>query len=270
MQLTPDDIESFKPFLDKFGLIAQKASSGADGGDSAHRFGVAYAALKLGGYDTWLDGTTPLDEYYHKAMLDYEKSKNTYVRHPDPDKWYSNPQNFSRDQTDMLMKAMLVQGDKSRLRGLFKEIIKNFGFHKNIYPNHTKPGDPEYKKKTADILTPSQIADVLRSYKSKALYPVLCVLDAFRFIDVYLAKRDDDKSKLKGKRTDYYVMLATGIAVSRAVQDTFVLRAVSRKLNASDYKLSVDWIFGPLWDDPPLHRTLLRVLFQKHIDDADL
>lgn len=256
MQLSPEDIKLFSAYLDDSNLIAQSRASGADGGDSTHRFGLAYSALKLLGYTTWLDGVTPIDDYYYMAMRQYELTKDTYVRHPGF-KWYSNPLNFSRDQTKMILDAMLVKGDKSRVRGLFKEIMKRFGFHKNEYPNYTSPGDPLYKKKFPDIVTPSEIGDYLRSFDSTLLYPLLCGIDLFQFIDIYLAKKDDDASKLKGKRTDYYVMLCVNISVSRSVQDTFILKLAAKQLAKSDYKSSIEWIFGPKWDDPPLHKLII-------------
>lgn len=260
-------LEDFKPFLDKFGLIAQKDSAGADGGDSMHRFGLIYSSLKVLGITTWVDDVTPIDEYYDKVMPQYEKEKDTYVRHPDLEKWYSNPLNFSRDQTTMALKAMLMRGDGRRARGLLKQLAGKFGFHKNVYPNYAKPGDADYKKKVPDIITPSEIADVLRSYRSKMLYPIICILDLFKFIDIAFAERDDNISKAKGKRTDYYVMLCMDIAVSRAVQDTFVMRAVAKKLAKSDYKSGIEWIFSPRWDDPPVAKLLIPVC-ERYIDNA--
>lgn len=251
--------ENFKPFLDKRGLIAQKDTSGADGGDSAHRFGIIFSCLKILRAKYWVSNDRLLDEYYFYAMNRYEKDLNTYVRHPALDKWYSNPLNFSRDQTSMLLKSMLIMGDKGRISGVIKELAKRGGFHKNIYPNYAVKDSPEYKKKVPDIITPSEISDWLRSYRSPLLYPILCVLDGFKFIDIYLAGRDDEESKAKGKRTDYYVMLATDVVVSRYVQDTFVMRAVARQLAKTDYKSSIEWIFSSQFDDPPVAELLIPV-----------
>lgn len=259
--------ENFKPFIDKWGLIAQNIASGADGGDSAHRFGIIFSCLKILGAKYWISNDRLLDEYYFYAMAHYEKSLNTYVRHPNPEMWYSNPMNFSRDQTTMIVKSMLVMGDKGRIQGVIGEIFKRFGFHKNEYPNYTKPGDADYKKKVPDIITPSEIGDWLRSFRSPLLYPLLCIIDSFKFIDIYLAEKDDDKSKAKGSRTDYFVMIATDVVVSRYVQDTFVLRAVARKLAKTDYKNTIKWIFRREYDDPPVDELLIPVC-EKWIDSV--
>jgi len=257
----------FKPFIDKYGLIAQKDSSGADGGDSAHRFGITYSCLKLLGYKYWVTNSHVLDDYYQTAMHMYQVSNDVYVRHPDPEKWYSNPLNFSRDQTVMLIKAMLMRGDFGRVKRLFGKIFKNLGRYPNVYPNYAVPGEERYKKKFPDILTPSGVADFIRSFNNRCFYPLLCVLDCVRFVDVFLAEREDNECKTRGKRTDYFVMLATDIAVSRYVQDTFVMRAVARRLAKTDYKTSIEWIFGPQFDDPAIHKLLILVC-ERYIDSC--
>ena len=84
---------------------------------------------------------------------------------------------------------------------------------------------------------------------------------------MFLAEREDNECKTRGKRTDYFVMLATDIAVSRYVQDTFVMRAVARRLAKTDYKTSIEWIFGPQFDDPPIHKLLIPVC-ERYIDSC--
>lgn len=260
-------LEDFKHYLDKWGLIAQHKDAGADGGDSAHRFGIIFSCLKILKQKIWISGDILLEDYYLKAMVQYEKQDNLYVRHPNPDKWYSNPLNFSRDQTTMLMKAMMVMGDTGGTFGIIKKLFSRGGFHQNLYPNYAKPGEPEYKRKIPDIITPSQISDWLRSYRSNYLYPIICVLDVFKFVDVVLAELDDSKSRKKGKRTDYFVMLATDVIVSRYVQDTFVMRAVAKYLSKTDYRSSIEWIFDPKWSDPPIDKLLLP-LAERYIDNV--
>lgn len=259
--------EDFRPFIDKFGLIAQKDTSGADGGDSTHRFGVMMVCLKLLKMKYWVTNDRVLDDYYSFAMNQYEDGfgSNTYRRHPDPDKWYSNPLNFSRDQTAMLLNAMLIMNDKRRIDGLAKELIKRGGLHKNAYPNYAYPNTPEYKRKFPDIATPNQLAAILRSFRSKFLYPIICVLDLFKLGDVVLARRDDEESKKKGKRTDYYTMLLTDLIVARATQDTFVARLAAKLLKKDDYMGAISWVFGSQFDDPPIHK-LLKPLADKYIE----
>jgi hypothetical protein len=91
------------------------------------------------------------------------------------------------------------------------------------------------------------------------------VIDSFKFLDVYFAKLDDDKSKLKGGRTDYYTMLVMDIIASRYVQDTFVMKAVAKLLSKYDYKGAIKHIFRPDYDDPPLD-TLILPLAERYID----
>jgi len=268
MELSHEDISAYVQYVDNFGMIAQSKESGADGGDSAHRFGLIIVCLKLLGYKTWIDGT-PLDEYYRKAMFEYEVSKDVYTRHPDKTKWYSNPLNMSRDQLSRLIQAMIVMHDTDRIKGVASKMLARYGFNQNIYPNHASPGDATYKKKVADIITPGQLRDIISGVTNNWFdnYILMPALDLFKFADVYFAKKDDDRAKRKGKRTDYYVMLVTDIAVARATRDNFVLRLVAKALAKSDYKSSITWIFEPKWSDPPIDKLLLK-LAERYIENV--
>lgn len=268
MELSPSDISAYVQFIDKFDLISQSKESGSDGGDSAHRFSLIFVSLKLLGYKTWVDGSS-LDDYYYKAMYAYEKQKDLYVRHPDPSKWYSNPLNCSRDQLSRLTQAMLVMDDKERIKGVAKGLLKRFGFNQNIYPNHSVPGDAKYIKKIADIATPSQVRDIIAGLTNNWFDNniVLPILDIGKFADIYFAKKDDEKSKLKGKHTDYYVMLVTDIAVARATRDNFILRLAAKMLAKSGYRETIKWIFEPKWSDPPIDKLLLQ-LADRYIENA--
>lgn len=273
MELSPADISGYVRFIDNFDMLTQNRESGADGGDSTHRFSVAFVALKLLGSKTWLDGKTPLDDYYNKAMLEYEVKKDNYARHPDKSKWYSNPLNFSADQMSRIQQAMLVMKDKERIKGVAKGFIKRFGFNQNIYPNFAVPGDANYKKKVPDVIRPSQIADLIAGLTdSKFATPVLYALDMFKFVDVVLARRDDNISKAKGSRTDYYTMLVMDIIVARAARDNFILKAVAKQLSKDDYKGALKHIFKPGQYineacDAPLDKLIIP-LAERYIDNA--
>ena len=79
----------------------------------------------------------------------------------------------------------LMAVDKTRLNGLMKQLVKHWGFHPNVYNNYVDVKDYGYEKtKSPDIMTPSQIGDWLRGYKSPLLYPVLCVIDALKFAEL--------------------------------------------------------------------------------------
>ena len=146
-----------------------------------------------------------------------------------------------------------------------KELFKRGLFHKNTYPNYAYPNTPEYRRKWPDVVTPNELAVILRSFHSRALYPVICILDLFKLGDIYLARKDDEESRKKGKRTDYYTMLLTDLVVARATQDTFVARWVAKLLKKDDYKGAISWVFGKQFDDPPID-TLLLPLADKYVE----
>lgn len=253
----------FKPYLDKFNLISQNSKMNHDGGDSSHRFGSIVTALKYIDSKKWVDGTTDLDDYVIRSIsLSYRDFKeHKYRRHEDPEKWYSNPFNTSRDQTMMLQDAALSFGLTLRAEELFIPLLKNFGFHFNYYPNYTKPGDADYKKKVPDFIHPSQISTYIRTTKNKLLYPILLISDLVYLIDIPVAMYDDYNSKKKGKRTDQYTMIITNMIANEGKMPTPWFYLAKKILKHVDYYGAIDWIFGnPENNDPPVHKLLVPVI----------
>lgn len=200
--------KDIEPYYDEFGCIAQKAP-GRDGGDSCHRNSlivVALAALK--------EKEAAAEQYYKQRYF----SKNQffrYIRHPDPNKWYSRAENFSRDQTSMLLAAAVSVEDKATPMIIKSYLVHFKGFHQNTHPNYVVPGDADYKEKTPDIVLPSELAAFCRDNGTSYLYPILCFLDSFFFLDIMFAWWDDYKSKKTSTRTDQYTMLCTHLLLAK-------------------------------------------------------
>lgn len=244
--------EAWHPYLDKFGLLTQNAATNQDGGDSTHRFAVTYAMLKVLGHPTWVDGITPIDEYYDKAMDAYEVTPGVFHRHPDIDKWYSATNNFSRDQMTMIENAVIMAKDVGEAHAIIDNMVERHGFHQNIMRNYDEPG-----KKTPDITTPSEIAALIRGSDNKILSPLLLGLDCFYLVDIALAVYDDYLSKKKGGRTDAYTMLLTNIIVAKQKFWTPMLWVAGKALGLVDYKGAIEFIFRPESNDPPIDKLIL-------------
>jgi hypothetical protein len=183
------NLPDIKPYLDKYDLIVQKDG---DGGDSAQRIGMwAFGSLF---------NSQPDEVEFYRQLKAITIGAGEFVRNPDPTKWYSNPLNFSRDQTRALVMAMGVYGFDLALFRNLKNLILNFFRYPNIYPNFTKPGDPSYIKKVPDIASPEDLGEYIRAFYSAGfksmllLYPLVLLGDLFKLlgtlISVFYVDRD--------------------------------------------------------------------------------
>lgn len=148
--------EMVEPHRDQWGLIAQSGPD-RDGGDSAHRTGIFYAGL----YYMFKDNKVIISKIQKDFEKDLDKltvGPGQFIRHPDPTKWYSNPGNFSRDQTKSLVVAMgLFDGPKEKklLSENFQNLKDNYGF----YPNRLKNWTNAEKKFPYDFYDVANIGD---------------------------------------------------------------------------------------------------------------
>lgn len=216
--------------LDPNGLPMFELPNGQlDGGDSAHRAGIIVTCLYLLGH------RNEAIAYYHKVIEAYTSAEHVYRRHPDTTKWYSDYRNMSRDQTTMLMSAMLVTFDKWRINGLMRRIVtEQGGMHDNIYHNYVIPTE-KTAAKMPDIVVPAQLSKWIR-VNNNWTQIFLPFLDAFLLIDILLCLWDDSKSKARGKRTDYHTMLLMDLMVASQIKATWV-----GKLAFKIYTRFVDW-----------------------------
>jgi hypothetical protein len=149
-------------YIDSYAIIVQKDM---DGGDSLHR--VAMYAFALGLRQrlamsenpelslptapvtpTGMPGTSPtmplmsLSASASKPsarslasstnpLEPFEVKPGIYVRHPDPTKWYSNPDTTSRDQLFPVIAYCAVSEDHARLWRLFKAVAARGFFAQN-------------------------------------------------------------------------------------------------------------------------------------------
>lgn len=131
--------EYVMPYRDSFGLIAQSPADNRDGGDSAHRLGVFYYGL----WELFKDQPLVEEKIYQDFKTDLAKitiGPGQFVRHPDPTKWYSNPNNFTRDQSIPLIVALGAfnrPADQSILWSNLHNVLHNGGFFPNKLKNWT-------------------------------------------------------------------------------------------------------------------------------------
>jgi hypothetical protein len=150
--------------IDKYGLIVQ---SDGDGGDTAARMGQ------------WLfvnhTETSESNLILAQAMWWHlQPSVGIWIRHP----MYPDTSDCSRDQMDPIIMTLGANNLGQALRDTFKAHIKRGFFYQN--------------KDVPMLVTPCLY---IRAFKTRWLYPVLCVLDigfCFAWIENLLRRNPDD------------------------------------------------------------------------------
>ena len=118
-------------YVDSYALIVQRDG---DGGDTLQREGM-YAFGKWLRYNQAGNTVVIADEPARRdpaAVMDkLEVKPGIFVRHPDPNKWYSNPATTSRDQLVPVFAYCAAYEDYPRLWRLFKAAVKRGFFAQN-------------------------------------------------------------------------------------------------------------------------------------------
>lgn len=167
-------------YIDAYAVIVQKDM---DGGDTLHREGM-YAFGKKLIYDhfsnTVIVPSLPVRRPASTELLDqFEVKPGIYVRHPDPNKWYSNPDTTSRDQVLPVIAYCAAYEDYPRLGRLFWATLKRGMFAQN----YLRLGDNETQWKIPDPMH-LNVAQFIRAggWWTAPLYPLLFVYDSIELV----------------------------------------------------------------------------------------
>ena len=179
--------EYVQPNRDQFGLIAQSAHGNRDGGDSANRIGLFYGGLYFIFKDNKLE-LSKIEKDFNKDLQKITVGAGKFVRHPDPKMWYSNPGNFSRDQTTALI-ATLSLFDSPEHRAIIKANFDNIRKNGWFYPNHLKNWTNEEKKLPFDyndIIGPDDFSLYVRGLHNQKLKWTLWLTDSQTFVQALI------------------------------------------------------------------------------------
>jgi hypothetical protein len=167
-------VNSVLKYRDSFGLITQ---ANGDGGDTAQREGMINVLCYL-----LYKSELITSEYWHYIKIRsgdvFRKlgpSFEGYRRHPDKRKWYSNPNNFSRDQSVALCLAFGFV-DLLRLEFFWSEHKDRWFFYPNTRRNFGVKG-----WKIPDITGPSHFGQFIRGFMAKRWRWLLYFTDSFDF-----------------------------------------------------------------------------------------
>lgn len=162
-------------YVDAYALIVQRDG---DGGDSLQREGM-YAFGKWLRYNsdnnTVLISEPPERQNAERILDKFEVEPGIYVRHPDPHKWYSNPDTTSRDQLVPLIAYCGAYRDHQRLWRLFKAFAGRGFFSQNT----KRAGEGHREWKVPDTMI-AHLGLFIRAggWWTAPFYPLLLVTDA--------------------------------------------------------------------------------------------
>lgn len=170
-------------YVDSYALIVQQDG---DGGDTLQREGM-YAFGKWMRYEqdsnTIFINEIPERQNPSAIMDKLEIEPGIYVRHPDPRKWYSNPDTTSRDQLVPVIAYCAAYQDYPRLWRLFSKTAQRGFFAQNIIRN----GDGPKTIKVPDTMI-AHLGLFIRAggWWTAPLYPLLLVTDTIDLVGTIL------------------------------------------------------------------------------------
>jgi len=160
--------------VDEFGLIR----AGSDGGDSCHRTFAYWLLLRTLAYPTNIQPTIPpnLAALNIKDPMSgqrlFEVQPGIYIRNPEPNVWYDDPSNTSRDQLTPVICFLATMSNsptpaiakpyRKILTRLLWACLKRGMFAQNIHANWIDPKTAPWK--IPDPLTPDLWAIFARGY----------------------------------------------------------------------------------------------------------
>lgn len=166
-------------YVDSYALIVQQDG---DGGDTLQREGM-YA------FGKWLRYNSADNTVYINAIPErrdtakifdkLEVKPGIYVRHPDPNKWYSNPKTTSRDQMIPVLAYCAAYEDYPRLWRLFKATAQRGMFSQNI--KRAGAGHKEFKVPDTFL---GHLSLFIRAggYWTAPFYPLLFLTDSVSLV----------------------------------------------------------------------------------------
>lgn len=228
--------KALEPFRDSRGALVQRDG---DGGDSAYRTALYICLMFLSGnqksagyqWDLWLKN--------------FCVAPGLFRRHWDEKKWYSNPNNFSRDQFEKSFLAMLLLDWRMTLVTVARQFLFRLSFHQNIHKGTDCEGMKCYKM--PDLIGIGEIRNLIRTFfllywaiwfavcfkipggfmiALFVPYLILCALDLGFVADLYFRKK---------QTWDYDSLMAIDLAYAQKRTPTPV------SIWAASEYLKTDW-----------------------------
>lgn len=249
-------MRSLIPYRDEYGLLCRQERVGdkvvLGGGDSLHKTSHLFTYLY---FNDEIDNIA-LFKSILQSKAACEIADGILVRHPDPTKWYSNPNTTSRDQLRAAIVALSVGNVAPHTLGrVFRRHLKRgllFAWNTRIngsYPtleeynknNPQKPWDG-YKWKLPDLTLFKVWASYIRGFRCKPLYPLLYLFDLESLVGAVTNKYSSNADQ--ANNLGEYLL-------AKHSMDTFVMKLARRIAKPYLYKRLEEYFTNE--GEPPLH-----------------
>jgi len=204
-------INEMNKYRGEYKLVVQKDG---DGGDTLNRVAHFCGALKI------LDSNSsePVLQLYLNRICNGLPA-GRYRRHPDTNKWYSNPDNVTRDQMSPTIAALILNGLTVKLKQHLRLRVRRGLLHFSTQDQvEGKPG--AVKHKLPDLPGLPELANIIRGLNIRVLYPLLYVLDLATLASVGSDLREGQ--------------VILNLAVAESNMSTFVSKWAIKKLKAKE------------------------------------
>lgn len=137
-------------------------------------------------------------------FFEIQSSLGRFRRSNDPKHWGFRPSNCSRDQVSIARIAMAHTGYKKAFKKSYLNQLLRLGFHQNFLKG---TDDLDEKWKIPDIMSPGEVAILIRGMNLWILWPLLLVLDLLRSFDVAFRNKNNwDQDNMLSQHLYYSVL----------------------------------------------------------------
>lgn len=219
--IVSDNVRLLKQkYLDKNQHVVQ---ADGDGGDSLNRLGCVDSCIYfLRNKKLYFNGSFLLN-----ALPFNSKIPGRFCRNPDESRWYSNPNNVTRDQMLPLESALAIGGLTQLARTHAALRAKRWFFHFSE-ENDGKDAGPTVRK-LPDPPSPSELGLLIRACDNKSLKAALWFFDLFLLFDVLVTRKLTDRN-----RYDMDNQLLPVVLASVSVMPTWISKLSARIYSKTD------------------------------------
>lgn len=149
---------------------------------------------------------------FSKMLFQIQSSRGRFRRSNDKNHWGFRPSNCSRDQVSIARIAMAAFNYKKPFLSSYWQQLLRLGFHQNFLKG---TDDVNERWKIPDIISPAEIAILIRGCNLWILWPFLWVIDLLRSFDIIFRDKNNwDQDNMLSQHLYFSVLkMSTPIAV---------------------------------------------------------
>jgi hypothetical protein len=267
-----------QPNIDSFGVITQNAKQNWDGGDTTQRCAMFMCAMQY-----HLEAGRITQTQFNEMATRYMGIINNLLyrkiwslrRHPDPTKWYHDPNRMSRDQLTSNICALGFASKWTLFKLLLGNILRGMLFTTNTRENGAtksngqpisflqriqyffgwRPAYPVWAWSLPDVTDPSIWGAYIRGLSAWPLYPLLFLTDLVLVIQSLITLYETDNGTASDDQLTQQMLL---------LQSNYRLKTPVSMLAMWLYKkanpmAALNAYFAPANDGPAMNKVYTEI-----------